>query len=467
MRRNFKIWGLILFFGLIYGFFSIWRHLRLESFIFDLGVYDQQIWLISRFKLLYSSILGAHAWGDHFTPSLVLISPLYWVWDNVVILLVFQALVAVLGAYPIYVLTRKRLKSEWMGLLMAVAYLGFFGVQNAVGFDFHPIVLAATGLAFMLWFYEERKWKWFFITVALVLGLQENFFLTIAAWGGFLVMQYRDFKRGLLLGVVGVVGFLLVVLVVIPGLGRAEFTYLPRHWENWTVRDAAKMLIYPRSKVEVVVATMAAFGGLSLFSPAVWVFFLEEFLQRFLGTSIATRWSVGYQYNVILAPMAAWGAVLTMERFLKKRLWVGGVMIIAGMVVVQGLTHPALNVLLKRDFYNAGYMRVAGKVLAEIPDGASVAATNNLGAQLAHREGLIFLTNCVEDPRVWRVDMRRCFSLTADYLVADLRPEANPNSYYPDSREKIERYLNLVEEGKEYERVMSEGGFVLYKRVMK
>jgi uncharacterized membrane protein len=44
------------------------------------------IWLASRGKPLFSSILGTHVFGDHFTPALILLVPLYWFWDNVLIL---------------------------------------------------------------------------------------------------------------------------------------------------------------------------------------------------------------------------------------------------------------------------------------------------------------------------------------------------------------------------------------------
>ncbi len=112
MLKKYGIWILILLFGLLYSLYSVVRHLRLESLIFDLGVYDQVIWLASRGKPLFSSILEAHPWGDHFTPTLLLLAPLYWIWDNAVILLLFQAFFASFGAYPIYLLAKKKIGGD-------------------------------------------------------------------------------------------------------------------------------------------------------------------------------------------------------------------------------------------------------------------------------------------------------------------------------------------------------------------
>src|SRR3972149_4609453 len=115
-----------------------------------------EIWiLIVLFGVLYSlySILESHPWADHFTPTLLLLSPLYWIWDNVVILLLFQAFFVSLGAYPIYLLALKKTKNKLISLTLAFSYLTFFGIQNAIAFDFHPIVLATTLLAYIFWFY--------------------------------------------------------------------------------------------------------------------------------------------------------------------------------------------------------------------------------------------------------------------------------------------------------------------------
>jgi hypothetical protein len=103
-------------------------------------------------------------------------------------------------------------------------------------------------------------------------------------------------------------------------------------------------------------------------------------------------------------------------------------------------------------------------ILALIPPEASVAATNNLGPQLTHREKIIFLTNCLDNPNPWRVDMRRFFSLKPEYLVADLDPYADPNNFYPDGFLAVKKYLDDVQNLGEYQLVRKEGYVYLLKR---
>jgi len=466
MIRKYGIWFLIIFFGLLYSFYSVIRHLRFESFLFDLGVYDQIIWLVSRGKPLYSSILESHPWGDHFTPILILLAPLYWIWDNVIILLLFQASFAAFGAYPIYLLARKKTQDTRLSLIIAFSYLASFGVQNAISFDFHPIVLAATLLSWLFWLYEEKKYKLFGLIFILFLGLQENFFLLGAALGLFLAIHYKDFKRGLVIAVGSFIGFLFVIFGAIPYFGKAPFIYLPVHLKDLTLLEYGKLLFYPLVKVKVMIISLLSFAFLPLGTPAILILLFEEFFQRFVGNPMETRWGLGYQYNVILAPILAYGAILTIEKFFPKRRRIIGGVLMTSLFFVQISCQPALNNLLKKEFYDLGKTKNSREILKILPRDASVAATNNLGAQIAHREKIIFLTNCRDNPTVWLIDMRRCFSLRPDYLVADLSPDGHPNNFYPDnSRESLLKYIDDVQRLGEYQLIKREGdAFLLKKR---
>lgn len=89
----------IFFFTTLYTLLSVIHRSRFDSFAYDLGIYDQIIWEYSRFKIPYSSIKEKIIFGDHFTPTLVLLAPLYWIWDSVSVLLVFQAFWVSLSAF--------------------------------------------------------------------------------------------------------------------------------------------------------------------------------------------------------------------------------------------------------------------------------------------------------------------------------------------------------------------------------
>jgi uncharacterized membrane protein len=422
------------------------------------------IWLVSRGKPLFSTVLQTHFFGDHFTPTLILLAPLYWLWDNALMLLIFQAFFCAFGVFPIYFLALKKTKDQWLSLTISFCYLAFFGVQNAIAFDFHPIVLATTLFAWVLWFYEEKKWKLFWVSIILILGLQENFSAFLSAYGLFLIFQFRDFKKGLLLflGCAGI--FFLLVSIIIPHFNFGQFIYAPSHLQNLSLWEMAKMFVYPFSKIQVMFVTLLSFAFLPVLTPAVLIILFEEFLQRFVGTPIATRWNLGFQYNIILAPVLALGAVLSIEKYLikQKRLIIISLLFCFGLIQIT--TSPALSDLVNKNFYNLDKNKNSRVLLPLIPAGASVAAANNLGPQLTHREKITFLTNCLDDPRDWKLDMRRCFNFKPDYLIVDLDPKGDWNNYYPDGREALIQYIDKVQVLKEYSLVKKEGEAVLLKR---
>jgi len=460
------IWVLIFASGAIYSLYGIVRHLRFQSLVYDLGIYDQMIWLVSQGKPLYSSLMDMPFWADHFNPSLILLAPLYWLWDNVVILLLFQAFFACFGALPIWLLARKKTKDELFSLVIALAYVCFFGLQNALTYDFHPIVLAATLLAWLFYFYETKK-DWFFWPILIVLlGLQENFALLTIALGLYLVVRYRDFKKGIFISVLGGVWFLTAVFLIIPNFGKAEFIYLPTYLLQTSPLEMLKMLFYPWMKIKVMVASLLSFGFLPAFSPAILIILFEEFFQRFVGSPFQARWSVGYQYNVILGPVLALGAIEGFKKFFAKRRFLGIVMILLGVILTQKYTSPATGKLLTREFYDFTKVKETQAILNPIPKEASVAASNFLSPHLAHREKIILLTNCLEEKIVWEDQTKRCFSIEPDYLVADLDPNLDPLGFYPDySREKISRYFDHLVQSGQFELIKKQGTLVLFKRI--
>jgi len=362
-------------------------------------------------------------------------------------------------------LAKKKIKNEWLSLTAAFAYLSFYGIQNAIAFDFHPIVLASTPLAWLFWFYEKRQFKLFWITILLFIGLQENLFLLASALGVFLILRYRDFKRGAFLAVVSLSLFFLVILVVIPSFGQAPFTYLPTHLRTLTIGGAVKMFFSPFSKIQVMLVTPLAFGLLPFLSPAAWIMLLEEYLQRFVGTPISTRWSLGFQYNAILAPIVAFAAIEAIQKHFLNKKWLAAGLILGGMLTTQIFTAPSLNDLSQGEFYDFSKTKNAKEVLTALPPEASVASTNNLGPQITHREDIIFLTNCVDEPAVWRSDVKRCFSLKPDYIVADLDPQGSWNDWYPDgSREKLVSYIDYLQQNGKYHVVKQAGYAVLLEK---
>jgi uncharacterized membrane protein len=79
------------FAGTVLFLVSTWRHWVHQSTAFDLGVYDQVIYLISRGEPPISSFLGFHILGDHLALAVYPLTMLYAVYPTVMWLFAVQA----------------------------------------------------------------------------------------------------------------------------------------------------------------------------------------------------------------------------------------------------------------------------------------------------------------------------------------------------------------------------------------
>lgn len=262
----------------------------------------------------------------------------------------------------------------------------------------------------------------------------------------------------------GIVCTLILILYLIPHVFGGHYYYL-QNIPNLNISTLFKMLYTPRSKVDVVVFSQVAFGLLPLLSPAYWVMLIEEFLGRFIMTTNGNWWILGFHYNAILAPILAAASIDCVRRFFKGKFIIPVILLLLGTLISQIRVKTDIYKMLNKSFYDTGKTESARQVLNMIPKTASVATTNNLGAQIAHREKLIFLTNCVDNTSVWGPDSKRCFKLIPDYLVADLDPVWGDSSFYPDySKDEIIKYFEYVQENNKYTLVKNEGYVFLLKR---
>jgi uncharacterized membrane protein len=151
----------------------------------DLGTMIQAIWSVSQGQPLVftahgvpMSRLARHVELFFFVPAL-----LYRLLPRPETLLVFQALLYVLGAWPLYVLSRRRLASGWLALGFAVVYLLYPVAQTAVLWDFHGDTLAMPLLAFALEALDRRAWNSYGLWLVLSLSCKVYVAIPVVALG--------------------------------------------------------------------------------------------------------------------------------------------------------------------------------------------------------------------------------------------------------------------------------------------
>ena len=124
-----------------YSAYALLKHWHFDS-SYDLAIYDQAIWHLSRFERPASSIRSLpNVFGDHFHPIIALFAPLYWVAPFPETLIVAQAILLAASVVPVFLFARDRLPYG-PALAMCLAYGLFWGMQQTAIFDVHEAVFA-------------------------------------------------------------------------------------------------------------------------------------------------------------------------------------------------------------------------------------------------------------------------------------------------------------------------------------
>ncbi|MEH1921642.1 DUF2079 domain-containing protein [Nostoc sp.] len=229
---------------ILFGCSSL-RHELFQSNAFDLGIFDQAIYLISQGEPPISSFIGFHILGDHATWIFYILALLYKIYPSVYWLFAVQSIALALGALPTWHLARQAGLKENQAIAIVFVYLLQPLVFNANLFDFHPEVIAVPLLLTAVLAARLGQLGWFCLSIFVVLGCKEIVSLTVAGMGVWLLLfEKRRLYGAIALGA-GVTWFLIATQVIIPFFNSAEATALVRYsYLGNSVLDIAKNIVF-------------------------------------------------------------------------------------------------------------------------------------------------------------------------------------------------------------------------------
>lgn len=313
------------------------RHLMLQSTAFDIGIYDQVAFLLSRGMEPISSYLGFHHMGNHSAYSFYLFALPYAIFPSIYWLLIVQAFSLASGAWPTWMLARQAGLSNSLASAMAAVYLLHPLVFNVNMFDFHPEVMALPIMLWAIWLARSNRLGWFCLAIVFILGCKASLSLTIAAMGVWLLLFEKRRFCGLFALISGIIWFVLTTQWIIPTFSGEEAAALNRYSElggDTVLETGLNLLRKPGIVLGKIFSQDSLQYLLLLFVPFLWglhprylaplVSGLPLILLNMLSESGAQR-DLVHQYSLPLFPfflVAVIDSLAHGKGLLRQRRWI-------------------------------------------------------------------------------------------------------------------------------------------------
>ncbi len=402
------LWVVLGMIGLYTAYFTnrtLSIHHGLGTASYDSALYDQGMWLMSRFEAPFVTLMGRNLMGDHTSFVLIFLVPLYWFFPSAGIMFFAQSAAIGAGALPIYLYARNRLRSEWMGVGMAAAYLLHPAVSWTNMENFHPDAFLGVFLAFAIYGALERKWTLYAVFVVLSLMVKEDVSLVVVPLGVWVAIK-RDRRVGLLT-IVGSLAFMAAAmflvmrsLIGVPTRNGWRIPFGgPRELVETTLRNPTQLVDHLRAEGRpwYLWQMLAPLGFVLFRLPSVAAISVLVLFTNVLST-FWYQFQIEYHYSLIAVPALvmgttyALGALPRFGRINRAR----GLSLILGCSVFAAYAWAPLPfgksdpLFWPSDHPVAEQMR---DIIADVPDGASVAAHYRVTPHLAHRKEIYQFPN--------------------------------------------------------------------------
>ncbi|MFI2610323.1 DUF2079 domain-containing protein [Kitasatospora sp. NPDC018619] len=447
---------------------------------FDLGIFDQGVRGYAHFGLPVSTLKSFHhefppgfsLLGDHFSPVLALLAPLYWIWDDPRSLIIGQSLLfaagvplvrriaghAFAGAEP----RTARRAADLAGLVYALGW----PLLVAARVGFHEVAFAVPLTLLMLERGLARRYGTVLLAAVLLCCTKEDLGLMVGAYGLVLLLRTRctgdragrRTGLGLLLG--GPAASAAAIVWLIPAMGGEPGYY----WNYGSLGadggDALRNLLH-----DPFLLVQAAFDqplkpllllwlfGTTLLLPlrsATVLCALPLLAERILSSN-PNHWSIARHYDSLLWPVLLTAAVEVLGRLSAtgrpecavrraRRLGLGA----AGIALVAAVPIGLVPLVLPSSWAPKPSEAALVRAAALVPDGASVEADNQIAPRLTARADVVLVDGT---PR------------GREYVLVRGDKRSFP---FRTDREQAERIRLLLAHG--YRQLWAEDGVVLLHR---
>lgn len=309
----------------------VFKHFVFQTSAYDTGIEAGVARNIVFNHSFYDSVKDEHLLGDHFEPALAVPGVLFKIWDNAAVALIFQNLCAFASILLAYFLAKRILKSRPAALLLAALYTFNFYLHMANDFEFH-IEFLGLPLFFILLLLIEREKRSYLTFLLLVLVsmaillVKEDLALVLGIFGLWAFLFKKDKRpEGLAMFFIGIAGFFVIVVYVIPYFSGGEHHYIDRYSNLGSTPQEIVRVLFTRPDIVITnlmtpgdkIVSLILLLGSFLFLPLLALtYLLSGFAGLFynLISNYEAQYHFGYQYSVPTLPFLFYASVYGFRR---------------------------------------------------------------------------------------------------------------------------------------------------------
>src|SRR3954451_6119235 len=131
-------------------------------------------------------------------------------------LVIGQSVLIAASVIPVYAFARVRI-GRLAATLLGVGYVLFWGLHQAVTFDFHEVAFAPLLIAGAILATQRERWRWVAACLALLLLTKEDMSFFVATFGMYLLLL-RHWRQGVATIAAGVLWYPLATKLLMPPL---------------------------------------------------------------------------------------------------------------------------------------------------------------------------------------------------------------------------------------------------------
>ncbi|MEM2424953.1 MAG: DUF2079 domain-containing protein [Candidatus Bathyarchaeia archaeon] len=179
---------------------GIMDHYSFYTNAWDLGAYAQALYSTLNGKLLYYTVESVgnpsrSLFGIHFTPFLLLLVPIYAVYQNPIILLVLRPVAISLGLIPLYlILSMNDISKRRFVIVFAIIYLVYPPTLTPIS-NFDVLAFLPALFLFALYYFEKRNYLRAYLFILLSLMINEFVSLIVVATAIYVLLA--DWRKNL------------------------------------------------------------------------------------------------------------------------------------------------------------------------------------------------------------------------------------------------------------------------------